>query len=256
MRRFFALVLAAFMALGMTACNKDNTPDGGNDTILPVYNDIVKPKNYISIGDEYAFYPSMADGHFLCQITDVRIMTEEECPPKEMLASDVLIGKDEVYRYDEWFTDDGAYTNGCRIILVDVTVKNVDAVAWLASGENQGLFEDPYAFYVYSTVGIADISQLYEDEETGICSYVYTNELAYFSLVGQYDGEDGSHIPGITAYATWLPPGESVSFTVGFPVHANSDGSPKDLSQLALCVSKDANVDTGVFIDMGLEDAS
>ena len=241
MKRLFVLVIAACITLGITACDKAD----GNNT--------VKPANYISIGDEYDFYPSMAEGHFQCRVTDVRLMTEEECPPKEMLASDALIGKDKVYRYEEWFTEDGAYDNGCRIILVDVTVKNEDATAWLASGENQGLFEDPYAFYVYSTVGIADTSQLYENKETGTRSFAFTSNFLYFSLVGQYDGEDGSHIPGIVAYATQLRPGESISFTIGYPVHANSDGSPKDLSQLVLCVNGNADVETGLFIDMGLE---
>lgn len=252
MRRTFALILALIMILGMTACAKEVNL---SDTLLPVYNEEVKPRHYISIGDEYKYYPSNADGYFLCRITDVRIMNESECPPKEQMDSDLLIGKDKVYRYDEWFTEDGAYANGCHIIFVDVTVKNVDAVAWLASAEPQGLFEDPYAFYLYSAVGVADISQLYEDEKTGERSFVYDGGINYFSMAGQYDGESGDDVPGILDYATRVCPGESVSFTVGFPVHTNSDGSPKDLSQLVLCVSRDAGVDTGVFIDMGLGDA-
>lgn len=256
MRRLFALLTAIFMVLGITACGEDDKPSGGSDTLLPVYNDTVKPKNYIALGEEYEFYPSMADGHFRCSVTNARIMTKEECPPKEMLVSDSLMAKDRAYPYEEWFTEDGAYAQGCRVILVDVTVRNVDAVAWLASGENPGLFEDPYAFYLYSVVGIADTSQLYEDEETGNRTYAFTGDFSYFSLLGQYDGEDGSHIPGIVAYGTRLLPGESISFTLGYSVHTNPDGSPRDMSQLVLCTSKDADVETGVFIDMGLEDAS
>ena len=256
MRRMIALMAAVLLALSMTACDEEDVLGGDPDTIRPVYNDTVKPKNYISIGDTYEYYPGCADGHFLCKVTDVRIMTESECPPKEMLDSDTLVGKDKEYGYDEWFTEDGAYANDCRVILVDVTVENVDAVAWLASADPQGHFEDPYAFYVYSVVGISDISQLYEDEETGRQSFTYTGYQNYFSLRGQYDGDSGNNVPGILDYATQLLPGESVSFTVGFPVHVNYDGSPKDLSKLVLCVNLDAGVETGVFIDMGLEDAS
>lgn len=58
---------------------------------------------------------------------------QSQCPPEEKFLDPWALvfqdGKEVSVKYEEWFTDGGAFDLGAQLLLVDLTVTNVDAVA-------------------------------------------------------------------------------------------------------------------------------
>lgn len=212
---------------------------------------LVLPENVIQIGDSFEFYPGKADGHFICTVTDVRVVTEQsECPVIDSSLWGYVDGEEVLYQYEEWFVTGGAFDRGARIILADITVTNVDAVAWLDNGtfnEDCGWFNDPYAFYAFDFIEIADLTSFDGAGYSGPCS-------VYFSREGEYREENDPSTIGVETSAIQILPGQTVSYTLGFPVHGEKGGVSADLSAQWLCVGVDKNVNTGIFIDTALGD--
>lgn len=265
--RLIALLLIAVMFL--TGCGVVELPSieltepviSGNTTILP--------KNVLQIGDSFEVYPDVAGGHFICTVTDVRVVSEQsQCPPVTQFhlpyLGGVVDGKDYFFEYDEWFTEGGPFDQGTRIMLVDLTVTNVDAVAWLDNGMNNsecGYYWHDYAFPSSAFVNPIDLTNVYGSGKDQY--YHNAGGFIYFSRRGEYleqvdlTEEEITDSLGDEETAIAVKPGETVSFTIGYSIHGEEDGTPADLSLWWLCIPKMErfnSVNYGVFIDTKLGD--
>lgn len=230
-----------------------------------VYDEVVKedapvyPEQIIDLGDEFEYYPGgNVEGHFVCRVTDVWILEDEaSCPPEEDFGSSrigtMVDGETVFFEYDEWFTEGGAYDHGCRIVMVDVTMTNVDAASELYKPDfTGGLYNDPYMFLAYNVVKMVDLTRLNILGE-GHRSYMDYSML-YFSYMGKCYTEDDPLSGGDDRDAIRIAPGETVTFTVGFEVNPYYEEGTIDLPTLWLSVGASTDVELGVFMDTGLGD--
>lgn len=262
MKRIFLSLSSVILLLAiiLSACIPDDVRESGDEPQKRETNAVdALPNNILKIGDSFEYYPEKAEGHFACTVTDARVVTEEsQCPSSEkfeyLLLSANVDGQWVDFEYPGWFVKGGAFDSGCRIVLVDVTVSNIDAEALLNDGTYSpecGFFDDRYAFQAYCIGEMVDLTDIWTTG--GIKSYNrYT--AVYFSQMGQYSKEDIPETLGHECWAIQILPGQSVNFTLGFFVGTNSDGSRKDLSKLWLCAGSNSRVEDGIFIDLGLGD--
>ena len=139
-------------------------------------------------------------------------------------------------------------------MMVDLTLKNIDAVAWLDNGTyygDCGYYNDEYAFDSTNILHMVDLSVLHGS----IDKYYGGISLDYFSKKGEF-GENIQGTLGDESSAFKVMPGETTSFTIGFFINGGKDGKPADLSLRWLNI---VNVGThwnwvteGLFIDTNL----
>ena len=233
-------------------------------------NTVILPENVIQIGESFGLDASQqmpADGHFTCTVTNVWVVTEEsQCPSKEAMDEHAYVeayvdGEPKTFEYEEWFTEGGAWDYGARIVMVDLTVTNVDAVAWLDDGtfsSSCGFYFHDYAFASNYFVNVVDLSELHGMKGDEYC---YAERQVYFSRKGEYIEATGLTEEEVIDslnddnYAIMVKPGETVSFTLGFAVDGEEDGKPADLSMRWLVVSTEHGkiLKKGTFIDTKLE---
>ncbi len=249
-------ILILLLSFLLSGCHADSPPVETAPVDDSIRNETaIMPNHVIRIGDSYKYYPDYASGHFLCTVTDARVVTQEsECPPLDMIDTGWLWATEDgervLFEKAEWFTEGGAFDRGCRMVLVDLTVTNVDAIANLDDGTftTNGYFLDPYAFHAYAVGSMVDLTLTFD---YGMQYVDYKHD--YFSLLGQYS-EDNLETLGAEHYAIRILPGETVSYTLGYPVDANEDGSPKDLSDVMFCTGSNRFIKDGVFVDLALGD--
>ena len=156
-----------------------------------------------------------------------------------------------VYRED-WFTEGGAFDQGCRILVVDVTLKNIDAEGLPL--EQGGYHKDPTVFDMAAIMNLVDTSIVYNDDGD-YPTYQRSIEMG-FSLLNQFIPEEDivSEDPFIhnDSNKVQLPKGETVSFSLCYPVTQYDDGSPRKLSPLAL-LANDLAGDEVYIIPLKLE---
>lgn len=265
MKRILLMVLIASLLL--PGCGVADLPVGPSSPTVILDNTTILPKNVIQIGDSFEVYPDAADGHFVCTVTDVRVVSEQsECPPQDQFWEGMILcgfedGEPCYFEYDEWFTEGGAFDHGCRVILVDLTVTNVDAVAWLDNGTftgDCGYYFDDYVFPAGDFVYLALLSRVVGSPPD---QYYGTKGSDSFSLMGEYieaaelTGSEITDSLGNDYFALMARPGETVSFTVGYGIEGNEDGTPPDLSMMWLCLANRELfnlVNNGIFIDTKL----
>lgn len=171
-------------------------------------------------------------GTLECSVNSARIVTEEsQCPPEEWFHARSLgimnleLGRMQLCPMEEWFTEGGAFDQGCRLVVVDMTVKNIDAQS------KKEFYDDPTQFDVGDLIHLVDRS------------YVSTN--TWYDEVEKKEKEvqfyQGYLSVGCSLWTVrgqnddaLIPIGESVSFSMVFPVNQNDDGTAKNLSTLAL----------------------
>ena len=242
----------------LAGCDAVHVPQGEVEEEFVRDNTEVMPEHVIQIGDEFEYTPAAnVEGHFLCRVTDVRVVQDEaECPPPELWLDTWLValvdGEEVRYEYEEWFTEGGAYDHGCRVILVEVSMTNVDAESRLHDGTYLGgPFKDPYLFTAYNVVKLVDLSSV---QSLGGEHHSYLDyRQGHFSFL-RPDSEDDLETNGNEQHAIRIAPGETVSFTLGFSLDAEQEGEARDLSQLMLSVGANTSAKEGVFIDPKLGD--
>lgn len=264
-KRIFSLISTlTLLSLLLSSCGNSASIGPTNDAdeyiTYKEHNTEIKPQNVIQIGDSFDFFVDeyKGTGHFSCTITGARILTDESQltldSPDQLEEGGELIVKGDggiVFPYEEWFTEGGAFDHGCHFILIDLAVTNVDAEAFLSSGDPWGFFEDPYAFYASHFISVANLSRYTEVEG----QYDYVNEnCMYFDQTGDYCAEDIPATIGIEPYAIQILPGQTVTYTLGYGIHTDLDGNPYKLSDLMAVVGANQNAETGIFINLALED--
>ncbi len=251
---------ALTICLVFSGCNAGSSvPTEGPDITIQDNTEIM-PSNIINIGDSFEYFPDKATGHFVCSVADAWVVTDpSQCPPQEKVGRDYnflmanVNGDYVTYAYDEYLTDGGAYDQGCRLVMVDLVVTNVDAEAevYVPNAQSTAWFSDTDAFYSYMIVSMANLSVVNKDG-AGVNRY-NTLDCFYFSQYGSYSSEDIQGSYGIEPWALQLAPKETARFTLGYVVNTNYDGSRIDLSMLMLCAGTDTGAETGTFIALNLE---
>lgn len=268
----FWLLIIALVVIGIVSALKDiRAPQSGPEKTDMTSVDLAEPKNIIQIGDSFECCPDRAEGHLLCTVTDVRLVTEEsQCPPKEAFCGNDVLSvhgseneRPKDYRYEEWFVEGGAFDQGAGILLVDISVTNVDAVAWFSDGTftaTTGYFHDSDAFHAYSFVTTADMSKVEKWPDGSQVVSDWLTRLIYFSRTGEYNSEELHDTPGQELYALQIPIGQTVSFTLGYSIDGYQNGAAPDLSDLWFTVQPGRNItteglrnlETSIFIDTKL----
>ena len=235
----------------LTACSRTADPDTLTGEVITNNSTRIMPKNVIQIGEAYEFSTTQADGHFLCAVTGARMVTKQsECPPREWFDPEfevMLNTGNEQYPYDEWFTEGGAFAHNCRLILVDISVTNVDAQSWLDNGTfttGCGWFADTDLFYAHDFGKLADLDAIHK--QSGVEQYLSYDALG-FSKFGEY--ADDPNTKGYEPSAIHIAPGETVSFTLVYP-----HSTDIELSSRMLCVSLDTGPENGTFVDLKMGD--
>ncbi len=116
----------------------------------------------------------------------------------------------------------GNFVDGIKMILLDVTVENLDATNRYqeADGSWSSRLENPYVFNVQFIGKLLDLNQ--KDKSSQTYGYYLPN---YYSAHGSCS-EMSSGFEVL--------PGQAVSFQLGFLIGNNEDGSSIDLSKLAI----------------------
>lgn len=259
----FLISTLTLLSLLLSSCSNNIGPSNntGEYVTYKEHNTEIKPKNVIRMGESFEFLipESKGTGHFLCTVTGARILTDESqlslVEPNQLLEGDKLVatidGEGVFYPYDEWFTEGGAFDRGCRFILVDLSVTNVDAQGWLDSEEPRGFFEERYTFHSYEFISLANLSRYTEVDEQYDFARVHCR---YFDKMGDFCPEDILTTLGYEPYAIQILPGQTVTYTLGYGVNTDLEGNPVPLSDLMVVAGADRNAETGIFIDLELED--
>jgi hypothetical protein len=265
-KRIFSLIsILILLSLLLSSCSNfinmglNNNPD--EYVTYKEHNTEIKPQKVINLGESFDFFipESKGTGHFSCTVTGARVLTDESQiavdDPNLLLEGDKLIatidGEDVFYSYDEWFTEGGAFDQGCRFILVDLSVTNVDAQGWLDSEEPRGFFEERYAFHAYDFISLANLSRYTEVD--GQYNFARAH-CRYFDKMGDLYSEDILTTWGYELYAIQILPGQTVTYTLGYGVNTDLEGNPVALSDLMVVAEADRNAETGIFIDLALGD--
>ena len=252
----YALIVAALGFGIWKFVNENKLPDGLTDvvpTVATEANTDLMPEQVIGIGDTFEYWPSKAKGHMLCRITGARVVrSAAECPPEELFVEGGFWDDGGKIDYENWFADGGAYDQGCRVVLVELELTNVDATALLSDGSltmTDGWFSDAYAFLGYDVINLANLSVVYKTPET----VDYQEYLSgYCSYYGEYAREDDRETLGVEPFAVRIEPGKTVTYTLGFLL-PGKDGKAVDLTMLRAIRGADSDTKTGLFIDLGLE---
>ena len=136
-------------------------------------------------------------------------------------------------RFPSFVCDDGSFVEGAELILLDVTVTNIDAKMRTqkdadAEGKGGGEYTDPYIFRVGSLLSFTDTAKTTDTMSVfgGVSSdgnYPQLN-ATYFSLLNNCEEHP---------FAFRIAPGETITFSIGIVVGNNEDGSARDLSSMA-----------------------
>jgi len=136
-------------------------------------------------------------------------------------------------RFPSFVFEDGSFVEGAKLIVMDVTVTNIDAKMRTqkdadAEGKGGGLYTDPYIFRVGSLLSFTDTAKATDMISVfgGVSSdgnYPQLN-ATYFSLLNNCEEHP---------FAFRVAPGESISFSIGIVMGNNEDGSERDLSTIA-----------------------
>lgn len=245
-------------------------PDPDDDSSLKTTPTDKMPVNIIQIGDSFDYTFPEFTGRLSGTVTDVRVVRDaSDCPPRQWFGEiDTILASatDENgvwlhFPYEELFTDGGAYDHGCRLLLVDLTLTNVDAECPVDQGrfDDGGWYRDPYLFMAYSAVSACDLTVLTTASNGPEPGY-YTFNTDGFSYMGTSEQDDPS-TKGYEQCAIRIAPGESVSFTLCYIIppqflEDGTTGNARDLSKIWLCVGAVNDLDTGVFIDTQLGEDS
>lgn len=258
-RRWIALVLAACMLLGLTACEEEPEatvyefgtvqPTQGKSDNASVTNqtgsgeDTTAPQNAgAKAANSFEYDAGLKSGSLLFTFTVVRAVNHRSDIPEAggFNEYDAFIyqfrdGEEVAYHYPEMICGDGSFLEHCYLVLVDITVESKDAVAKTISADDDGArFDDPYIFRA-DTPCLVDLSQK-QDWGYPVIS------PDYFSLLGGQEEHP---------WAFYLEPGQTIDFTLGFFIGGyDPDGTLTDMSQLSLCDSY-GNLDS-TFIRLGL----
>lgn len=125
--------------------------------------------------------------------------------------------------YPDFVQEDGSFLDGAYLLLLDITVESQDAVNFTKMDKDEGglpmgLYSDPYVFRTESIVNAGVAGD--EQEDPVPCTFLF-----YYSGFGSCSEND---------LAFRVEPGESITFTIGFPISDIRHGGIFDLNKISL----------------------
>lgn len=251
------LAWAMVCAMVLVGCSSNGNEEPTERHV--VGNTEIMPENVLQLGESFTFDKFLGEGTLECKVTKAWLVEEEsQCPAEEsfcltgLLAFPGGINSASTYHYNEWFTEGGAFDLGARVLMVEISVTNVDAEGWLDNGIYEGdfgFFANPYLFYAYCPITAVDLTELWGEGEHE--SFRDMGQCIYFSEMGEYSQDDLDTM-GNEEMAIEIKPGETVTYTLGFGVDGDTEGQAMDFSKVWVAVSGTLEVDDGIFIDTKL----
>lgn len=254
MKRF--LKLLPIYLLILTICGygiwqfvKEHRINTSNPQSQPIQTDSdIVPATEISFGDTFEYCPSRATGYMECRILGTTVIKNvSDCPPLEGFS-------EKSFCFPEGYNQAEPYEQGCRLVLVELEVTNVNAEGYTYDGTvsmSCGWFKDPYVFHPHDIMDLANLDILHGDEEEPESWYFEKYSDFYFDLRCDYMEQDDRDTMGVETEAIRIAPGESRSFTVGFAI-PGQNGKETDLTMLRGILRADSNPETGIFLNLGL----
>lgn len=222
---FIACVIGCMFFL--CACNHASLP---NNTTTPEQD----VDNKVDIGSGYTFKEPedlsvFKSGELIYTVSNPRLINRESDIPAGSFVSDAytILPKtkdDRAVFYPDFINDDGEFTSGVYLLLIDVSVYSDDAIAYTKNdldfeGFPKSLYDDPFFFRADPIINLCSTSQYIE----GVSQYY---SMAFYSLMSQSEVHPmGFHIE----------PRETIIFTVGFLVDDARFGGRMDLANISLC---------------------
>lgn len=242
-RMFLVIISLAVTILSCSACGRNSSANGA------------KYGTYKEIGDTFVFQDdAIFTGSLRYTVSGARLVsTQENCPPYEWFQKEgVLCTPSGTYLYEDWFTEGGAFDQGCRILMLDVTVENVDARN--RSRKEGGIYDNPYAFHCNWFFNMVDLALLRDEGEKYPLYQPYS--MMGFNECCQYGSEDHGYPEDYyDPFVFGLAQGATAEFTLCYPINVNDDGTQKDVSMLALEVNNfQTKLEDKICIRLNLEE--
>lgn len=186
----------------------------------------------VDIDDGYTFFDpeevKPKSGELVYTVRNPRIINREQDIPKGGFLYDAFAvlpkEKGEIVYYPDFIDENGDFTEGVYLLLVDVSVYSDNAIAYTindldSGGVPRGQYDDPYFFRADSIVNLCTTPYYIEGES----QFYY---MSFYSLLSKYD----THPLGFH-----LEPQQEICFTVGFLIDDIRLGGRMDLSKISLC---------------------
>lgn len=194
-------------------------------------------------------------GKLIFTLTNPRIISSTQELPVQEKFIDGTMAVDEVegmpyapdrggqYKYPDFVYPDGHFVKGVHYLLIDVSVESNDAEAYTSSeldneGYPLGVFDDPYAFSPPAlTLGNTldfvpeQMEEIAADSQWRVVNPDECTRMVaidYFSRRGELSDDPNE------ALFFKVTPGETLSFTIGFPVTDRASGGVFDGNVMSL----------------------
>lgn len=246
MKRITALFLAACLLLALAGCRAEAPaaslslePPAGTEEAEPLVFEIVP-------GDARAGL--LRSGKLILTVEGARAVSRAaDIPEGGFRQTDDFVyllnsGEETEYKFQNCVQADGSFREGVYLILVDFTLESQDAENETAEeagehGRYHGKYQNPYLFRADALFYLMNASEAaqYSGSLTAV------SHPNFFTLYGQLE-EHG--------FAFELLPGETIRFTLGYPVGNFLGGAPAALSDL--CLSDAPSRAGATLIDLNL----
>lgn len=262
MRKIVSIMLVLTMLFSFAGCNMEKelqeqflaistTPSGSNGETQENENSGQTTQSHQTAELKFEYSAETAphqilSGKMQFTVSNPRVVTHRKDMPggdfSEAIAEIWMNGEVKEYvcysqRFPSFILDDGSFVEGAKLVMVDVTVTNIDAKMRTQkdadeNGKGGGDYTDPYVFRVDSLLGFADTKETTDAISAfgGVSSTGNYPQLnaCYFSLLNECEEH---------SFAFRLVPGETMTYTVGIVVGNNQDGSERDLSAIVVRVA-------------------
>ena len=215
--------------------------------------------NIIGIGEAVPVYDSRKfTGHLELTVTAAQFITKQTDCPKEWMYeyADLYAPPEEAddFSYDHWFLPNGPLDRGAKLVRLEVSITNVDAVGKVQGGNEfdanniTGFFYEDDFFPHNFLIHLTDLSEMDAD-----------GNLRRFQVEGHSDvrkfiQEDNPNTIGTDNMALKIPLGQTVQVSMIFPVSTKDNGTSRNPGYLFGVVKGKEIDDPHTFIDLNLED--
>lgn len=214
--------------------------------------------NIIGIGEAVPVYDEEFTGHLELTVTEARFVTSQaDCPKEWMYEYATLYAPPEEaddFSYDHWFLPNGPLDRGARLVRLEVSITNVDAVAKVQVGNEfdasniTGFFYEDDFFPHNFLLHLTDLS------ETDADGNLRRFQVEGHSDVGKFVREDDPNTIGTDNMALKIPLGKTVQVSMIFPVSTKDNGTARNPGYLFGVVKGKEIDDPRTYIDLNLED--
>lgn len=273
MKRIYCAILA-FLLMILTACGRNTEPLSatGSETSSDITQETKAELSENNSVEQEPFEPicwedtHLEKGTLKYTVNNIWVANgisglDENCFPEydanatifhpeweESFLKDPVAYQDQfmtVYSPPELWDSTGAFVEGIRMVMLDVTVENSEATNQYLdnNGNLTSRYDDPYVFTATALGVILDIDRHMEKMPDAYWSY----SISYFSELGKRPENP---------FAYRIEPGQSITFQVGYLLGNYPDGERADVSNLILSMSSTDRVLGSNWASLNLKENS